>query len=122
MARGPKETVAPPLPRRVTAVYALLMLAFGVELAVLSTGLVLSNISADYFAATKAARDAAAAGSPLLRQLGQLSAVGAWLEPLKFVGFALFFTAIGVALSAIIPMIRLRGATMAELVSRKGRA
>ncbi len=100
--------------RRIKVVYMLLMVGIGIELAAFVTGLVLSAIKADYLASPKVARDAAEAGSSLLAQLGQLQAVGAWLLPLQFLGIAVLFTAIGLALSAIIKRIQLRGQVMAE--------
>ncbi|MEE9201951.1 MAG: hypothetical protein V3U31_01995 [Dehalococcoidia bacterium] len=100
--------------RRIKVVYVLLMLGIGMEVAAFVTGLVLGAINADYFANTKAVRDAAQAGSPILTQLGQMKAVSAWLLPFQFLGIAILFTAIGLALSAIIKRIQLRGQVMAE--------
>ena len=80
-------------------------------------GLVLGDINADYFANTKGVRDAAQAGSPVLTDLGQVRAVTAWLLPFQFLGIVVLFTAIGLALSAIIARIQLRGRVMAEGLS-----
>lgn len=100
--------------RRVGVVYVLLMLGVVIEMVALGIGLVLGNINADYYVNAKAARDAAAAGSSILTQLGQIQAVKAWLLPFQFLGVAVLFAAIGLALSAIIKRIQLRGQVMAD--------
>jgi len=102
-----------PLPQ-VKLIYMLLMLALIIEMVALGIGAVLGLINGDYLANTKAARDAAAGGSSILTQLGQVKAVGTWLLPFQFLGFAVFFAAIGLALSSIMPRIQLRGEVMAE--------
>ena len=100
--------------RRVSAVYLLIGLGVGIAMVALVIGLVLSAISADYYANSKAARDAADVGSRALTQLGQVQAIQAWLLPFKFVGVAALFAGIGLALSAIIKRIQMRGQVMAE--------
>ncbi len=86
------------------------------EMAVLGIGAFLGLSAGDFWGSTKAARDSAAAGSTLLVTGGRVAAVSAWLEPFKFVGLALFFAGIGVALSAIIPRIELRAQAMATVI------
>ena len=103
---------------RIRAVYLLLALGLGIEVTALVIGLVLGGINADYFANTKGVRDAALAGSPVLTDLGQVRAVTAWLLPFQFLGIAVLFTAIGLALSAIIARIQFRGRVMAEGLSK----
>ncbi len=95
-------------------VYLLLAIGIGVELAALSIGVALGAIDADYFANAKGVRDAATTGSSVLTQLGQVEAVHAWLVPFQFVGVAVLFAAIGLALSGIIERIQLRGQAMAN--------
>ena len=56
----------------IRVVYALLTLGVAIEMMALVTGLALGNVNADYFANAKAARDAAAANSSILTQLGQV--------------------------------------------------
>ncbi|MCH7608362.1 MAG: hypothetical protein IIC94_07340, partial [Chloroflexi bacterium] len=46
------------------------------------------------------------AGSELLRQLGTVNAVATWLAPFKFVGMALLFSGIAVALLTIVRVLR----------------
>ena len=100
--------------RRINMVYLLILLGLSITMAAFVIGLVLSFISGDYYAESKAARDAAGAGSSLLADLGLVKAVEAWLLPIKFLGIATFFAGIGLALSAIIERIQLRGQVMAE--------
>jgi Kef-type K+ transport system membrane component KefB len=99
---------------RINVVYLLLLLGMGMIMAAFVIGLVLSLVSGDYYAESKATRDAAEVGSSLLADLGQVQAVQAWLLPFKFLGIATFFAGIGLALSAIIKRIQLRGQVMAE--------
>ena len=100
--------------RRINVVYLLILLGLSITMAAFVIGLVLSFISGGYYAESKAARDAAGAGSSLLADLGLVKAVEAWLLPIKFLGIATFFAGIGLALSAIIKRIQLRGQVMAE--------
>ena len=102
--------------RRVGLVYALIGTALMIEMAALVVGGVLGVISGEYWSATKAARDSAAAGTDLLAQIGRVSAVSIWLEPFRFVGVALFFTGIITALYSIVPRIRLRAAALATVL------
>jgi len=44
----------------------------------------------------------AEAGSALLADLGTISAIKLWLEPLKFVGIAMLLSGIGLALATIV--------------------
>ena len=99
--------------RRVNLVYALVLAGLMVEMVALILGIFLATVADSYWANPKTVRDAAAAGTAILGQAQTLAAVSAWLVPLKFVGFALFFAGIGVALSAIVPRIRERGEVMA---------
>ena len=86
--------------RRINVVYLLILLGLSITMAAFVIGLVLSFISGDYYAESKAARDAAGAGSSLLADLGLVKAVEAWLLPIKFLGIATFFAGIGLALDA----------------------
>ena len=85
-------------------------------MAVLGVGAWLGVSAAEYWGTAKATRDSAAAGTGLLAQGGSIAAVSTLLEPLKFVGLALFFARIGVVLSAIVPRIRLRAYAMATVL------
>ena len=101
---------------RINLVYGLILAGLMVEMVVLGVGIFIATVTGDYWGNPKTVRDAAEAGSLILGQAGTIAAVGAWLAPLKFVGFALFFAGIGVALSAIIPRIQLRGQVMATVL------
>ena len=60
---------------RVRLVYALIGAGLMIEMTALVVGVALGVISADYWSATKLARDGAAAGSELLAQIGSVTAV-----------------------------------------------
>ena len=60
----------------------------------------------------KAARDAADAGSALLGQLGVLSTIPRWLEPLTFLGVASFMLGIALEFSSIPALLKNRGQVM----------
>ncbi len=103
--------------RRVYIALALILTGLMIEMAALLIGAILGVQAGDYYSNTKAVRDAAPAGSRLLADIGGISAVSTWLEPLRFVGFATFFAGIVAALSAIVPRIQLRAATLAAAIS-----
>lgn len=73
----------------------------------------LAVMSGDYYANSKAIRDAAEAGSGLLAQLGSIKAVGAWVVPFSFLGFATFIAGFAFAFANILRNIDLRAGTMA---------
>ena len=85
--------------------------------------LVAASTAGDYYANSKAVRDAAEAGSSVLSQLGSISAVVDWALPFAFVGIATFIAGFGFAFVNILRNVRLRGNTMAaalpELKARK---
>lgn len=102
--------------KRIGLVYALILAGLMIEMVVLAVGAFLGLSAGDFWGSTKAVRDSATAGSTLLATGGRVAAVSAWLEPFKFVGLALLFSGIGLALSAIIPRIQLRAQTMATVI------
>ncbi len=85
--------------------------------------LVAAVMSGDYYANSKAVRDAAEAGNGVLSQLGSIAAVTDWALPFAFVGVATFIAGFGFAFVNILRNVRLRGNTMAaalpELKARK---
>ena len=85
--------------------------------------LVAAATAGDYYANSKAVRDAAEAGSAVLSQLGSIAAVTDWALPFAFVGIATFIAGFGFAFVNILRNVRLRGNTMAaalpELKARK---
>ena len=86
-----------------------LMVAFGVSIW-------LATIAADYWNHSIATElNTAQAGSELLRQLGLINVVKAWLEPLKFIGMAVLFS--GIALVTIVTVLQAQTKRLAEVVS-----
>ena len=75
-----------------------------------------ASTAGDYYANSKAVRDAAEAGSAVLSQLGSITAVTDWALPFAFVGIATFIAGFGVAFVNILRNVRLRGNTMAALL------
>ena len=74
---------------------------------------VLTPTAAGYWGgSSKAVRDAAEAGMPLLAQLGTLASIPRWLEPLTFLGVASFMTGIALAFSTIPAYLKDRGKIM----------
>jgi len=88
--------------------------------------IVLASLSGDYYANSKAVRDAADAGSGILSDLGTIRAIGAWVLPFTFLGISLFIAGFGFAFANILRNINLRAGTMAaalpELKARNNQA
>lgn len=88
--------------------------------------IVLASLSGDYYANSKAIRDAADAGSGILSDLGTIRSIGAWVLPFTFLGISLFIAGFGFAFANILRNINLRAGTMAatlpELKALKNRA
>lgn len=61
--------------------------------------------------------DSAAAGSSLLSDLGTISTIKLWLEPLKFVGIAMLLSGIGLALATIVRVLRWQANRLWEVLS-----
>jgi len=61
---------------------------------------------------TKAVRDAAQVGSPLLVQLQTLTSIPRWMEPLAFLGVAFFMVGIALEFSSIPAVLKNRGEVM----------
>ena len=77
---------------------------------------VLAVVASDYYSNSKAVRDAAEAGSPVLSQLSIIQATKAWLLPLEILGIASFLMGFGFAFANILQYIRLRGNTLAAVL------
>ena len=74
---------------------------------------VLTPAAAGYLGGNaKIARDGAEVGSALLGQLGVLTTIPRWLEPLTFVGVAFFMVGIALAFSGIPALLKNRGQVM----------
>ena len=90
--------------------YLLIAAALMIEMIVLGVGLTVAFLADDYYGNTKAIRDADEAG--LLSDLGTIKAIGGWLEPLEFLGFATFFAGIAVVLAITVKTLQTRGQAM----------
>ena len=105
---------------------ALWLVALMIVMAAAVVWIVLAVIAGDYYANSKAVRDAAEAGSKMLSQQGSIEATKNWLLPLAFLGIATFIAGFGFAFANILRNVRLNGGTMAaalpELKARKGGA
>ncbi len=78
--------------------------------------IVLAGLAGDYYSNSKAIRDAAEAGSPVLSQLSNIQTTKAWLLPLEILGIASFLMGFGFAFANILQNIRLRGNTLAAVL------
>lgn len=109
------------LPLRLGAV--LVVSGLMIVMIALIVELVLATTVGDYYSFSKATRDAAPAGGELLRDLGVIGAVKTWILPFKFLGLATLIASFGLIFSVILSSVRLRAATMAEVLPAiKGRA
>jgi hypothetical protein len=76
---------------------------------------ILTPTAVNYFGAnSKEVRDAAEAGSQLLSQISLLASIPLWLEPLTFLGVALFICGIALEFSVIPSLVKMRGDAMAK--------
>ncbi len=92
---------------------ALWVVAMTIIMVAAVTLIVLAVMTGDYFTNSKAARDAAEAGSGILSQQGSVEAVKGWVAPFAFVGLATFIVGFGFAFANILRNIKIRGGTMA---------
>ena len=76
--------------------------------------IILAIMAGDYYANTKAVRDAAETGTGILSQQGSIEAVKGWLEPFALVGISTFIVGFGFAFVNVLKNIKLRGGTMAS--------
>ena len=91
------------------------LMAFMIIMIVAIAFFTLAVIAGDYYANTKAVRDADAGG--ILSQLGSIAAVKDWALPLAFVGLSMFIAGFGFAFANILRNVRLRGNTMAATLT-----
>ena len=86
-----------------------------ITLALIIGLVVLTPTAVNYFGAnSKEVRDAAEAGSQLLSQISLLASIPLWLEPLTFLGVALFICGIALEFSVIPSLVKMRGDAMAK--------
>ncbi|MFQ5880559.1 MAG: hypothetical protein ACE5IZ_10355 [Dehalococcoidia bacterium] len=104
MARVDVSLPRPPLQ---TKVYLVLMLAgLLMVVAALATLVVVATVAVGVFDNPKAVRDAAAAGTGLLANQGDLFALPLWVKPFKLLGIAFMWVAIITVLWGIRRTIR----------------
>ncbi len=95
-----------------------MMLGMMILMAALAISIWLATVAASYWNHSIATElNTAQAGSELLRQLGLLNAVKAWLEPFKFIGMASLFAGIALALVTIVKVLQTQTMRMVEVVS-----
>ena len=105
---------------------ALWVVAMMIVMATAVVWIILAIMAGDYFANTKALRDAASTttNTGILSQQGSIEALKNWLAPLAFAGISTFIVGFGFAFANILSNIKLRGGTMAytlpELKARRG--
>ena len=76
-----------------------------------------ATIAADYWNHSIATElNPASAGSDILRDLGLMNALKAWLEPFKFIGMAVLFSGIALALVTIVKVPQAQTKRMVEIV------
>ncbi len=107
-----------PSPPIQTTIYPLLIAAgFAIVTAALIIGIVLAGIASDVFDLPKSARDAAAGGSPLLGDQGDLATIPLWLQPFKFFGLTLLIGGIFTVFWGLLRSLQeVRGAAMVESI------
>ena len=78
----------------------------------------LATIAADYWNNSIATvLNPASAGSDLLRDLGLMNALKAWLEPFKFIGIAVLFSSIAMGLVTIVKVLQAQTSRMMQIVA-----
>jgi hypothetical protein len=58
-------------------------------------------------------------GDSLLADIGSIKAINAWLTPLKFVGMALLFSSIALALVTIVKVLRFQASRLVEVAQQR---
>ena len=97
--------VKPPMTAKIFPM--LMMMGMMILIASLVVGIVNAALAYDYWNHSIATQlNSAEAGSGLLADLGTINAINLWLAPFKFVGIALLFSGIGLALATIIRVLR----------------
>ncbi len=97
----------------------LMMMGMIVLIAALVISIILGFQANDLWSNSIATIDGAPAGSEILPQLGRIAAIKAWLVPFKFVGMAILFSSIALALVTIVSVLRWQSRRLVELVESK---
>ncbi len=95
-----------------------MMMGLMILIAALVMGIMVANMSYDYWNHSIANElNPATEGSMLLAALAGISSVKLWLEPFKFVGMAFLLTGIGLALGTIIRVLRWQSSRLWDILS-----
>ncbi len=94
----------------------LMMMGIMILVASLIIAIVTATLSYDYWNHSIAA-ELNPSTSSFLSDLGTINAITLWLAPFKFVGIALLFTGIGLALATIVRVLRWQSQRLWELLS-----
>lgn len=114
------EVKLPKPPVTATLFPMLMMMGVMVLIASFVIGIYLGVQSASYWNhSIEGQIDAAQAGSALLAQGGRIAAIKTWVEPFKFVGMALLFSGIALALVTIVYALRAQSQRLMEITDRK---
>ena len=95
-----------------------MMMGMMVIMAALGIGIWLGAEASNLYGHSIAQIDGAPTGSKLLRDLGTIAAVQAWLTPFKFLGMALLFSGIALALLTIVRVLRWQTGRLVEIVEK----
>ena len=97
----------------------LMMMGVMVLVGAFVVGIVNATIANDLYSHSIREIDTATAGSGLLQDLGTVKAITTWLAPVKFVGMALLFSGIAVALLTIVRVLRWQTGRLVEIAGGK---
>ena len=94
----------------------LMMMGMMILIGALVVGLIIAGTANDLYGGNSIAQiDVAPAGADILKDLGTVAAVSAWLVPFKFVGMAVLFSGIAVALLTLIRVLRWQTGRLVEI-------
>ena len=109
--------VFPKTPATAMLVRMLMMMGMMVLVVNFILDIWVATIAADYWNHSIATElNPAPAGSDILQDLGLMNALKAWLEPFKFVGMAVLFSGIALALVTIVKVLQAQTKRMVEIV------
>ena len=110
------KLIEPPMTAKVFPM--VMMMGMMVLMIAVVVGIIDGFLTYDYWNHSVATElNPAAAGSSLLSDLGTISTIKLWLEPLKFVGIAMLLSGIGLALATIVPVLRWQASRLWEVLS-----
>ena len=110
------KLIEPPMTAKVFPM--VMMMGMMVLMIALVVGIADGFLTYDYWNHSIATQlNPAAAGSSLLGDLGTISTIKLWLEPLKFVGLGMVLTAIGLALATIVRILRWQANRLWDVLS-----